>query len=156
MCELKNRYKDGYTGKLFEIEVFGECLNPADKKRASFKDAIKFVKENQPWNDPYSSSNPEPEVVNNLHAHIVRKLVGLDGDWSELKFFTSVNSPLDYLGIDGFFEYKGRRVTIDLTMNEESKEGKDDADLILSDDTIENEILFELFAGQVAEALQIV
>lgn len=152
MCELKNGYKDGYTGRLFEEEVFGKCLNKDGKKRASKKDSIEFAKKNQPWSDP---SDPEPKVANKLHA-LVAIALELGDDWSELKFYTGVGSPLDYLGIDGFLQFaEGKIVTIDVTMNtEKSKEDKDDADLILSDETIENEVLLELFAEQTAEALQ--
>ena len=82
----------------------------------------------QPW-DP---SDPEPRFASDLHASVALAL-GLD-DWSTLKFFTAVGSALDHFhGVDCFFVFKGKIVTIDVTVNSEKLIGKADMVLNISD-----------------------
>ncbi len=117
--------QSGYTGHLFEREVLGTCLVKWDgTTHLSFSQSMELVRNNQP-SDP---SDPEPRTINDLHAHIAVSL-GLD-DWSALKFYTAVGSLLDVKhGVDGFFEFAGRVVTLDLTINPHKDEWK--ADMII-------------------------
>ncbi len=104
--------RDGYTGGLFERDVVGKCRYAGTMQYVPFRQAMEEVKKLQPW-DP---SDPELPTANDLHASIATEL-RLD-DWSELKLFTAVGSPLDqFHSIDAFVEFRGKVVTIDLTVS---------------------------------------
>src|SRR6185369_4444565 len=94
-------------------------------------ESMDLVRKNQPC-DP---SDPDPRCANDLHALIAEKL-GLD-DFSELKLYTAVGSPLDFWhGIDGFFEFRGHVLTIDLTVNSHKDSGK--ANMIVHPDDLDH------------------
>ncbi|MDA2921881.1 hypothetical protein MYX07_01300 [Patescibacteria group bacterium AH-259-L07] len=102
-----------YTGEEFEQEVLGCCGRGGwNGDYIPYRKSLALVKRFQPWNP----AEPRPEVARALHASVALAL-NIE-DWSELMLYTSINSPLDYYhGIDAFFEYKGRVVTLDVTIN---------------------------------------
>lgn len=121
--------RDGYTGHLFETEVLGEC-KVQWKGYMSFKKSMELVRSHQSC-DP---TDPSPRQANNLHARVAIAL-GLE-DWSELRLYSALGSPLDILhGVDGFFEFRGHTVTIDLTINPNKDCHK--ADLIVRPEMLE-------------------
>ncbi len=91
----------------------------------SFRDSLKLAKEHQPWENP---TKPSPLFASKLRGAVLAAMPLLPQSLHEnLKFFTSVGSPLDrYHGIDAFLEFEvmGKdpiRVTLDITM----RPGKD-------------------------------
>lgn len=112
----------GYTGRLFEEEVLGALHITWSRGRfVPFVEALRLAQINQSW-DP---SDPNLRVANDLHAEVALAL-GLD-DWRELRLFSAVNSPLDFFhGVDGWFEFRGRVVTMDVTTNPHKLSAKAD------------------------------
>ena len=107
--------RDGYTGGLFEREVVGKCQWNGIMEYFPRKQTMDMVRELQPWDpsDPGPSANSLP---NNFHASIAEAL-GVE-DWSEVRLYTAVGSPLDkFHSMDAFVEFRGQVVTIDLTLN---------------------------------------
>ncbi len=107
------RFDCGYTGRLFEEEVLGTLhISWSRENYVPFDRAVALAIAHQNWNP----SDPSSRLANDLHSEVALSL-GLE-DWQELHLFSSVNSPLDYFhGVDGFFEFRGRVVTFDVTTN---------------------------------------
>ncbi len=119
---------NAYTGRLFEEEVVRRCLWVC-ADYVPFRKAMAMVKRFQPW-DPTDPSSP---AVNDFHALVCLEL-GVE-DYSVVKFYTAVGSPLDrFHGIDSFIEWNGVVVTFDLTINSKKDEYK--ADIILHEEDI--------------------
>ncbi|MFZ2523396.1 MAG: hypothetical protein WAW92_03355 [Minisyncoccia bacterium] len=120
---MRFREPTGYTGKISETELFGNLKFEKGKEQFEYiprRAAFDAVREMQPF-DP---SDPGPDFANAVHALIFEKLE-IDAD--ELKYYTAVGSPLDvYHGIDAWFEYKGKIVTIDSTLRPDKDEHKAD------------------------------
>lgn len=111
----------GITGKEFERMFFGDKINwrkIAEKYGVDItsymdpKECIKFIVEHYPENRTYI---PETTVCRDLYDKVAEGL-GMDPDPKEksgldflknhLRFFSSLNTSLDYYnGVDGFFEY---------------------------------------------------
>lgn len=105
---------NGYTGRLFEEEVLKTCLFQwnGTMEYVPFRKSMRLVMMCQPW-DP---SDPSTRAGNDLHCQVAMAL-GLE-DWGQLRFFSALGSPLDrWHGVDGFFEWRGTVVTIDLTID---------------------------------------
>ena len=74
-------------------------------------------------------SDPVPRFAADLFATVAERLC--PEDYSKLKLYGAVNTPFDlFHGVDAFFEYEGRIVTLDLTLNEKKDEYK--ADFIIN------------------------
>lgn len=117
-----------YTGRLLEIEFFGPCLWEWGPEYMPYRKAMARVKGSQPW-DP---TDPQPRMANDLHAYVCIA-IGLK-DWSEVALYTAVGSPLDFFhGIDGFFEFHGKVVTLDVTADPHKDEHKADVIIQLGD-----------------------
>jgi hypothetical protein len=117
-----------WSGTEIEEEVLGHALVVWDGAYLPFGKSLELVKAHQPC-DP---SDPEAGFANDLHASVALAL-GLE-DWSELKLFTAVGSPLDFFhGVDAFFELRGKIVTIDVTINPNKCVAKADMVLNVSD-----------------------
>ncbi|MDE1974947.1 MAG: hypothetical protein KGI49_00310 [Patescibacteria group bacterium] len=100
----------GYTGKILETEVLGECRIKA-RGYLKFNQSIEEVKENQPY-DPH---HPTGEAGSFHDA--VAEAMGIEPD--QLEMYTAVGSALDrFHGVDGFFEFNGIVITVDVTANE--------------------------------------
>ena len=113
----------GYTGRLFEEEVLAICLFRWNEAQPyiSFEKSLRLVQMCQPW-DP---SDPSTRAGNDLHCQVALAL-GLE-DWGELQFFSALGSPLDrFHGIDGFFQWRGTVVSIDLTIDPQKVKYKAD------------------------------
>jgi len=134
-------------GKFFEGAVLGRCFGKWDGYM-TFKKAMEAVKLGQPG-DP---TDPEQRTANDLHALVCEEL-GLE-DYSKLQFFTAVESPLDYYhGVDGWFEFSGKVVTIDVTLNPKKELPKADIIILGEDDGISRETL-SLSAKKIAGEFQ--
>lgn len=117
-----------FTGTEIEEESLGHVqVSGYNGEHMAYRESMRWVKAHQPkgW-DP---TDPSPRFANDLHASVAEAL-GLD-DYSELRFYTAVGSPLDYFhGVDGFFEYRGKIVTIDVTVDPGKLTAK--ADLVVN------------------------
>ena len=133
-----------YTGHLFEQEVLGPCRLSWNGDYTPFRESLRLVEKGQSG-DP---SDPESPTMNDLHALIA---IALEiEDWSELRFYTALGSPLDqWHGIDGFFVFRGKRVTIDLTINPEKDGTK--ADLVVHQSELDD---LEGLAQKIARRFQ--
>jgi len=121
-----------YTGRMLEEEVLQRCAWIWNGGYVPYNKSIANVKKFQPWNP----SDPSSLAANDLHALVVEAL-GID-DYSAVSFFTAIGSPLDiFHGIDGFVEWKGVVVTIDITANPLKIEHK--ADIILHEKDVYDE-----------------
>ena len=139
---------NGYTGRLFEEEVLGRCGGSWDgTSYLSYRESMRFVVEHQKWNP----TDPEPQRANDVHA-LVAMAMDIE-DWSELGFFTAVGSQLDrFHGIDAFFVFEGRVVTIDVTLNPHKDEHK--ADFIVYEQDLESHQALNELAKRVADVLE--
>jgi len=132
-------------GKNVEIAFLGKAMVRWDGEYRPYREAMDEVRRFQPG-DP---SDPECRFANDFHAMVALEL-GLE-DWSELKFYTAVGSPLDfYHGVDGFFEFCGKVVTIDGTTNPEKLDAK--ANYVVNFGWSHAEL--QTGAGQIAHALR--
>lgn len=117
-----SRFDDGYTGHLFEKEILGTCL-VAHRGYMRWQDAAEMVRKNQP--------RMKTRVAERLEGEVSRQF------GKRVTLFTAVGSTLDCMhGVDGFFEFEGAVVTIDLTTNPHKDSTK--ADLLVHQDDIEN------------------
>jgi hypothetical protein len=138
-------YNAGYTGRLLEAEVLPQCTDTLTC-HLPYKVAMARVRMNQPagWNP----KDPASKCMNNFHTLVAEALETTD--YSELKLFSAVGSPLDFFhGVDAFFEFQGRIVTIDVTKNPHKLEGK--ADFILQECVLEDEIALQAYAEGIAK-----
>ncbi|MFA5163660.1 MAG: hypothetical protein WC441_04025 [Patescibacteria group bacterium] len=110
---------DKYHNEIYKFDTY----LPYDK-------AIELVKDCQPFNP----ESPSPDFAKKLHAAIESYIK--IGDGLSLKFFTAVNSHLDYFhGVDAFFEISDQsdniaaRTTIDIKKYNPEKAIK--ADLLM-------------------------
>ena len=125
---------DGYTGHLFEEEVLGNCQAECHGYM-SWREAVELVRKSQPRH--------KTPVATRLEVEVGRQLGGV------VKFFTAVHSAMDvFHGTDGFFEYCGVVVTIDVTTNPHKDCGK--ADMIVHQGDLEN---LSTLAGRIAREL---
>jgi len=103
-------HHNGYTGHLFEEEVVGRC-RVIHRGYMRWRDAAKLARESQPARKTPTAARLEREVSQQFGKAV--------------QFFTAVGTPLDFFhGVDGFFEFEGFVVTIDLTMNPHKETGK--------------------------------
>ena len=137
-------YESGLTGRLFESEVLPR-LSDAWRHQGYFdeKRSFDWVRQNQEWNP----SDPSNKIANNLHCSVAEKLE-LD-DYNELKFYSALNSPLDYYyGIDAFLELDGDVYTLDLSINSHKEEAK--ADMVVSEHDLMTDEGIEDLANRIA------
>ncbi len=114
---------DGYTGRLFEEEVLLKC-HFSWKGYIPFRESVRLVEANQPWNP----ADPSTRGASDLHTQVAMALE-LE-NWDELRLFSALRTPLDiFHGVDAFFEWQGRVVTLDLTCNQKKDGYK--ADLMI-------------------------
>lgn len=125
---------NGYTGGLLEADTFPKVGESARARQyvpyAQAMMAWKLVKDHQPWNPA------EPDSwAGDLHSEVAIAL-GLE-DWAELCLFSAAGSALDWHGMDAWFEFRGVRVTLDVTANTAKFNGYK-ADIIVTPVTIED------------------
>jgi hypothetical protein len=108
-------------GSDFEVEVLGRCSAPY-RGRLQWKDLAADVRKHQPAQ--------KTKTVAALEAEFARR--GL-----AIKLYTAVGTALDiHEGTDGFFEFAGVVVTIDLTLNTNKEVAK--ADMVVQKGDLEN------------------
>lgn len=130
-------------GKAFELSLLCFVINDGSCGYDSFKNCVCRVRKMQKWN----VSDPSTKFANNLHA-LVALALGLD-DWSDLEIHNALGTSLDYHhGVDFFFVFGGKIITIDLTTNEDKIFAK--ADFVLQKVVVENESYLKEFAQEVA------
>ncbi len=104
----------GTTGGTVERELFGRAIVIAPNvPYLDYGAAFQYAREHQPeGTDP---TDPKNEFAADVMVRVEKIL---DADDGEVSFYTAVGTPLDrYHGIDGWFEYRGNIVTIDITTN---------------------------------------
>ena len=114
------------TGRLLESVVFGTTAVAwkGEMKYLPYRESFNFCRTHQPYG--WDPTDPPTRTGSNLYASIALKLEETVGefDWRDLKFFSAIGSPLDvFHGIDGWFEFRGRVVTFDLTANTAKADG---------------------------------
>jgi hypothetical protein len=110
--QTRNPELRGYTGRIFEREVLGECRIRA-RGRVSFWPALGEVFRNQPG----SPFEPTGETAN-LYDAVRDRLCRKGFHPARLELYTAVGSALDeQYGIDGFFRFEGVIVTLDCTLD---------------------------------------
>jgi len=103
----------GYTGRIFEREVLGECLIKA-RGKVSFHSALNAVFRHQPSDPCRPNGYQTVEFYNTVAYHM--SALGMNP--RRLQVYTAVGSALDrWHGIDGFFSFEGALVTLDCTIN---------------------------------------
>ncbi len=110
------------TGRLFERRVIGECT-VSYQGHLCWKEAAAQVRKNQPKQLPKNATDLLAEVRRQTKA--------------DVQFYTAIGSALDYFhGVDGFFEFAGFVVTIDVTKNPHKDCGK--ANMVVCEDDLED------------------
>lgn len=134
---------DGTTGRIFEDEILGRCF-VSWNGYMKWEDARSFAQQNQPWEDP---ENPDCPIARHLLHNVREKLGG------KVLFFTAIGTPFDvYHGVDGWFEFRGKIVTIDVTKNPFKVSCK--ADVLLKDEHLgSDDFIVPEIADQVAYLL---
>jgi hypothetical protein len=130
----------GYTGRLLEYEILGECRVQWDGQYLPWGQAVWQVRKNQPW-DTKNPNMPVPRLL--LQA--VKREMGS----SDVEVYTSVGTALDrYHGVDGYFFFQGVMVTMDVTLRDKP-EFK--ADLCFHEVDLDN---LDGFAKKIAEVMR--
>jgi hypothetical protein len=105
--------QDGYG---FEREAFGIASPDVDERLRServrsFTEAIQKVMRCQHFLD-WNPRKPKTPLIQSLFRRVAHGL----RDHRDLRFYISVGTWLDPMGVDCFFEHQDRVVTIDLTV----------------------------------------
>jgi len=145
--------RDGSTGKLAEADFMPDCDAASKRQWAAYKrsswnypdvDEDDVLTEVVKHNQPYGWNPAKPRLEGGtLHSKVAKRLGCDDG----LRLYTAFRSPLDGRGIDGFFDYRGRTVTIDLTLDGSKLENGYNADVVVGPD-------LELAADEIARGLE--
>lgn len=115
-------FKDPETGHLFEERVLGVCLAKS-RGHMQWREAAEAVRKGQPREKKPIAARLENEVGKQLGGRCM--------------LYTAVRSSMDiFHGVDGFFEFQGTVVTVDLTLNPNKDSGK--ADVIIYPDDIDD------------------
>jgi hypothetical protein len=111
----------GETGRLFERRILGECIAVAAGEYLTRRNALEAAR------------NGQPPVKTPTRARLERELRSLLDDTVRVR--TAVGSVADYChGVDGFIDFNGLVVTIDVTINPNKDAGK--ADMVVCEDDL--------------------
>jgi len=149
--------KEIYSGGQYERDYLGqadvrsqEFLREFDRRKQpsekpgfnywmNYRDSMELAKKFQPIDksDPEKKRvdpvNPQAPLLRDIKEALIDQMDLSDKEADELKLYTAVDTPLDYLhGTDAFVEYKGKIVSIDIT-KKTSDIGKK-ADVIITDE----------------------
>jgi hypothetical protein len=118
------------TGRMLE-ESFLMPIEVTWNGYMKYRESFQWCLKHQPtgW-DP---TDPPTRASSDLYSEVALAMEEVIGDfnWEELRFYTALRSPLDEKhGVDGWFEFRGRVVTVDITENR-AKEFGYKADVIL-------------------------
>jgi len=132
--------RDGSTGKLAEADFMPDCDAASHRQWAAYKrsswnypdvDEDDVLREVVRHNQPYGWNPANPRLEGGKLHGMVAKRLGIDDG---LRLYTAFRSPLDDRGADGFFDYRGRIVTIDLTLDGSKLENGYKADVVVGPD----------------------
>jgi hypothetical protein len=125
----ENQILSELAGNQVERDLFGEFM-PASKIKPPRPNNDEDMYQEVIRGHEHPSFPIDPEDPKAPFAAALLQQVRDSLQSSTLQFFTSTGSPLDWhLGVDGFFQDKGVRVTIDLKTSQKT-DGK--ADLIMN------------------------
>lgn len=147
----KNYYRlpSGTTGHLFEIEILGEC-RVSWSGYMKWNDAKELARRNQPWSDP---TNPTCSIARQFRNSVVKSMGLSEREQREVRLYTAVHTPFDvFHGVDGWFEFNGIVVTIDVTTNSHKDSCKADV-LITANDLGDDDCISQSKALEVAQLL---
>ncbi|MFA5888707.1 MAG: hypothetical protein WCW47_01010 [Candidatus Paceibacterota bacterium] len=142
--------RSGVTGGIVEEELFGKSryeemthINEGSFKFVSVPVIINQLRKMQP-SDP---TDPGRDFANTVHYYVFEEL-GIDA--KDLRFYTSVKSPLDvFQGIDAWFETGDngsmKMVTIDCTLNPKKDEHKADIIFLVPEGGLDRKVDKEQF-----------
>ncbi len=135
---------EGYTGRVFEREVLGECRVRC-QGYLKFRQAMEEVISNQ----PHAPHDP-PGEVGHFRDAVFKEMKQMGLNPKYLRLYTAVGSALDrFHGIDGFFTFEGITVTVDTTINQDKDEDSTKARvLVTGEDAVDG---FKGSARRVAE-----
>lgn len=107
------------TGGDFEREVLGVSFRDVpetlrEKRIRNFRAGVEFVRSIQPQLGGWNSRFPSTQLARSLFDEVS---INLRRSGRELRLYNAIGTRLDLMGVDCFFELKGRIVTIDLTIN---------------------------------------
>lgn len=109
----------GYTGRIFEWEVLGQCTVHAHGYM-KYWDAVQEVMDHQAQNPV----RPMGET-SRFYDAVASELRNRGLNPAQLKVYSAVGSTLDrYHGVDGFFAFQGIVVTVDCTISPHKDETK--------------------------------
>lgn len=125
------------------LREFDRCKQPSEKPGfnywMNYRDSMELAKKFQPIDksDPEKKrvdpANPRAPLLRDIKEALIDQMDLSDKEADELKLYTAVDTPLDYLhGTDAFIEYKGIVVSIDIT-KKMSGTGKK-ADVIITEE----------------------
>lgn len=137
--------RDGYTGRLAEAEFMPDCGSGCRGEWVAYKrsswnypdvDEDEVLREIVRHSQPLGWNPARPNMEGGALHRMVSEKLGekLGSGASGLRLYTALRSPLDSRGVDGFFEYDGRVVTIDLTTNPDKVENGYWANVIVGSD----------------------
>jgi len=127
------------TGRLFEWEVLKDGVDiMSNREHVKYKTYYSAMKEvvRQAHKTGWDVTDPESRVANDLHANVAEEL-GID-DYDKLEFYPAVGSNFDiFHGVDCFFVYEGKVVTIDLSIRNKQTFK---ADLLITPEMLEGDM----------------
>jgi len=139
------------------LKEFNKRKQPSEKPGIkywmNYRDSMELAKKFQPIDkgDPEKNrvdpANPRAPLLRDIKEALIEQMDLTDEQADQLKLYTAVDTPLDYLhGTDAFVEYRGKIVSIDITKKASSAGKK--ADVVITgelpspdDPTTENEYL---------------
>jgi hypothetical protein len=112
-----------------------------------YQQAMRLARAAQPY-DPCAPSRDGARKLHGAVAKELKKVLGLVED-RELRFYTAVRTPLDDLHqVDGWFEFEGWVITIDLTISDRKDQAK--ANVVVHAQEADDN--FEFAAKDIADA----
>ncbi len=161
--EIVDGIRRGVEYKKEARPIINETLN---KIRRLKEKIIEIVKKYQPFDptDPVNPQRPSQIFLKDLRISVCEKLEEklkkekLELDWDKIKVYTSTDTPLDVIGIDGFIiweEDHKKIVTLDATLRKEKLWSLSGADVVFGEppDPREDEKKYFDFIGDTAERI---
>ena len=121
-------------GHDFERQFFGKAGKDVNRELSkvrarNFEEALEFARYSQPY-IPWNPRKPGTHLSRMMFNRVARNLP--HGD-RELRLFVTVGLRLDLMGVDCFFEYDHRVVTVDITTRPFKKNPRANVILTLDD-----------------------
>jgi len=132
--EVVKRIREGIEFTKELRPIVNEILRKIEKEKEKIMDIVKNYQPFDPTN-PIDPRKPTQTFLKDLRLSIIEKLE-LDLEEKKVKVYTSVNTPLDVIGIDSFIvleDDRPRVVTLDATLRREKLEKLQKADIVFSE-----------------------